>query len=158
MGQVVRFRRTRRRRSRLLPGRVLLLPLAALALWLALPPDPLPASDRPSIPDGGGAWTPVGARGGDLSARVTHIRDADTIEVGGVPVRIANLDCAEAGTAEGDRATDRVRQLLVRSAVSCDLEGRRSYDREVGTCRMADGRDLGEVLIAEGYCARWRWN
>jgi endonuclease YncB( thermonuclease family) len=36
---------------------------------------------------------------------VTHVRDGDTIDVRGVPVRIANLDCAERGTSAGDRAT-----------------------------------------------------
>ena len=30
---------------------------------------------------------------------VTHVRDGDTIEVRGVPVQIANLDCAERGTS-----------------------------------------------------------
>ncbi|CAA9427165.1 MAG: hypothetical protein AVDCRST_MAG15-2587, partial [uncultured Rubellimicrobium sp.] len=31
--------------------------------------------------------------------------------------------------------------------VACELEGRKSYDREVGTCAFADtGEDLGDIL------------
>lgn len=96
------------------------------------------------------------ASAGPLSGTVTHVRDGDTIEVTRVPVRIANLDCAGLGTAAGSRATERMRELVRGQAVSCRLSGRQSYDREVGTCALADGRDLGRVLIDEGLCGRWR--
>lgn len=97
------------------------------------------------------------ARGAELVGRVTHVRDGDTIEVAEVPVRIANLDCAERGTAAGTRATQRMRELSGLGPMTCRLEGRTSYDRQVGVCALPDGRDLGEVLIAEAICARWRW-
>lgn len=87
---------------------------------------------------------------------MTHVRDGDTVEVSGVPVRIANLDCAETGTAPGQRATRRMHELALGNPMTCSLSGRRSHDREVGTCRLADGRDVGSVLIAEGVCSRWR--
>ncbi|WP_116083053.1 thermonuclease family protein [Tropicimonas sp. IMCC34011] len=91
----------------------------------------------------------------DLTGRVTHIRDGDTIEVAGVPVRIANLDCAETGTAAGERATAKVRDLVRDQTMSCMLEGRKSWDREVGVCALATGDDLGEMMISGGYCGRW---
>ena len=88
---------------------------------------------------------------------MTHVRDGDTIEVANTPVRIANLDCAERGDADGPRATARMSELVARQEVVCDLEGRMSYDREVGTCALAlSGEDLGEILIREGVCERWR--
>lgn len=90
-----------------------------------------------------------------LLGRVTHVRDADTIEVSGIPVRITNLDCAERGTAAGERATERMRQLVPLGPFSCRLEGRKSFDREVGLCALADGRDVGEILIQERQCGRW---
>ena len=96
-------------------------------------------------------------RSRSVTGPVTHVRDGDTIEVSGVPVRIANLDCAETGTRTGEIATARVRRLVARARMDCALSGRKSYDRHVGTCALPDGRDLGEVLIAEGTCARWRW-
>ncbi len=116
-----------------------------------------------SVLRGGGAWngtsSPQGRRpdGAALSGRVTHVRDGDTIEVLGTPVRIANLDCAERGTPTGRKATARMRDLARRGPMHCRLEGRKSYDREVGVCSLSDGRDIGEVLIAERLCERWRW-
>ena len=75
--------------------------------------------------------------------------------VGLIPIRIANLDCAESGTAAGKRATRRAKQLVANQTVQCRLEGRRSYDRELGVCSLADGQDFGQVMISEGVCNRW---
>lgn len=120
---------------------------------------------RPTVIRGGDAWngvrpsegTPRNApHGRELTGPTTHVRDGDTIEISGVPVRIANLDCAEMGTAAGRRATARMRELVRSGDISCTLSGRRSYDRQVGTCRVPGGHDIGEVLIAEGFCARWQ--
>jgi len=119
---------------------------------------------RPEGLRGGAAWTrrPVtreeGAalNGTGLAGPVTHVRDGDTVEVRGVPVRIANLDCAERDTAAGRRATQAMARLADSGPLACRLSGRRSYDREVGTCAMSDGRDIGAVLIAQGVCAPWR--
>lgn len=91
-----------------------------------------------------------------LIDRATRVRDGDTIVVGLIPIRIANLDCAEAGTRAGEAATQRAKQLVAGQMLTCRLEGRQSYDREVGVCTLSDGRDFGEVLIREGYCGRWR--
>lgn len=91
-----------------------------------------------------------------LIDHVTRVRDGDTIVVGLIPIRIANLDCAESGTAQGERATRRMKQLVSGQTLACRLYGRRSYDREVAVCALPDGRDLGEVMIAEGMCKRWR--
>lgn len=85
----------------------------------------------------------------------SHVRDGDTIEVRGVPIRIGNLDCAERDTDSGREATWRMVELVQHGPLLCQLAGRRSMDREVGTCALADGHDIGEILIAEGTCKRW---
>jgi endonuclease YncB( thermonuclease family) len=90
-----------------------------------------------------------------ITGSVTHVRDGDTIEVSGVPVRLAAVDCPERDSIEGKRATLRMWVLAKESRMTCNLEGRKSYDREVGNCFMADGRDLGAVLVSEGLCSRW---
>ena len=92
-----------------------------------------------------------------LEGWVTRVRDGDTIEVSGVPVRIANLECAERGTVAGDSATALMRRMARGSTASCALEGRRSYDREVGVCSIAGIGDVGEAMISAGACKRWRW-
>lgn len=131
-------------------------------------------SELPRITRGGDAWqgsSGAGRRvaaprpesasssvapGAQLIDIVTRIRDGDTIVVGLIPIRIANLDCAERGSAAGDEATRRITELVRGQQLVCTLEGRRSWDREVGVCALSGGEDIGEVLIAEGYCGRWR--
>ena len=64
-----------------------------------------------------------------IEGPVSHIRDGDTIEVAGTPVRFGSLDCAERGTVRGDAATRRMRDLVAAQSLSCALNGRTSYDR-----------------------------
>jgi endonuclease YncB( thermonuclease family) len=90
-----------------------------------------------------------------LKGAVSKVRDGDTIVVGRTPIRLSTLDCPEMGTAAGLAAKKRMMELTRKRKVICDLEGRRSYDREVGDCALLDGTDLGEVMIAEGWCGRW---
>lgn len=70
--------------------------------------------------------------GADLAGSVTHVRDGDTIEVAGVPVRLQGLTCDERGTPLGMVATAAMRDLVRGQRVACDLTGERTYDREVG--------------------------
>ncbi len=128
-----------------------------------------PAPDRPgrdttvTVLRGGDAWggvsrtDPASPRlGSQVSGSGIRVRDGDTIEVSGVPVRLAALDCAESGTRAGNRATARLRTLLRNETVTCRLTGERSYDRWIGSCHLASGRDIADRMIAEGYCTRWR--
>lgn len=168
MTNVIRFRR---RRGRWV-ARKLVVGVAVVTLAVAvgsqMTPPPLlqtepQTSQKPRVMNGGGAWnsTGEGAWGGASSSpspsgsmlvdRVTRVRDGDTIVVGLIPIRITNLDCAESGTAAGERAARRAKELAANQPVQCRLEGRRSYDREVGLCSLADGQDFGQVMISEGY-------
>ena len=147
---------------------------AVLLSAIVLQPEPQidlsQEADKPRVLRGGGAWTGSNAWKGRRGTRepsaaspsrqlvdfVTRVRDDDTIVVGLILVRIANLDCAERGSTSGDRATLHITRIVKGVQLRCSLEGRRSYDREVGVCRLPDGRDIGELLIAGSYCARWR--
>lgn len=91
-----------------------------------------------------------------LAGPVHHVRDGDTIEVRGTAIRFAKLDCAERGTAQGEQATERMKALVRSVHLTCNLTGRKSYDRMIGTCRLPDGRDLGTVMITSGMCDRYR--
>jgi endonuclease YncB( thermonuclease family) len=87
------------------------------------------------------AHDPVVPRGFDLAGRVTHVRDGDTIEVGGVPMQTANLDCAELGAA-GDQATAAMRRwAAMERPPSCRRTGHVGGDRRRhGTGDRAAGR------------------
>ncbi len=90
-----------------------------------------------------------------IQGTVTRVRDGDTIEVARVPIRFGSLDCAERDTAEGMRATARMRELVKGQTLRCYLNGRSSYDRMIGSCRLDDGRDLAGIMIREGFCSRF---
>lgn len=90
-----------------------------------------------------------------VEGRVSHIRDGDTIEVNGVAIRFSSLDCAEMDTLEGQRAAARMRRLVSAATVTCHLNGRTSYDREIGSCRLSDGRDIAAIMMAEDLCRRF---
>jgi endonuclease YncB( thermonuclease family) len=89
-----------------------------------------------------------------LDGIVTHVRDADTIEVEGVAVRLKGVNAPERGTALGDEASAAVRHVLMDTYVVCRLTGETTYDREVGWCSGASIGDLGAWLMAHGLAGR----
>jgi endonuclease YncB( thermonuclease family) len=82
-----------------------------------------------------------------------YVLDGDTIEVGGVRVRLQGLHCPEAGEPGGIAATSAMQRLTRGDTVRCTLTGERSYDRIVGTCYVGD-TDLTAAIIRQGVCAR----
>ncbi|MFC0279922.1 thermonuclease family protein [Falsigemmobacter intermedius] len=90
-----------------------------------------------------------------IEGPVSHVRDGDTIEVVGVPVRFGSLDCAERETQAGQVATRGLRELIAGQSLTCALNGRTSYDRSIGRCTLPDGRDLAALMIREGLCGRY---
>jgi endonuclease YncB( thermonuclease family) len=85
---------------------------------------------------------------------VTHVRDGDTIEVAGIPVRLSGLTCDEKGTPLGKAGTKAMSELVKGEQITCSLTGNKSYDREIGRCSLPDGQDLGAVLISQSVCGR----
>ncbi len=96
------------------------------------------------------------ADGHELTGKVTHVRDGDTIEVKGVAVRLAALDCAESGTLKGNQATLEMDRLALGKAATCTLNGRRQHDRFIGVCTLDDGTDIQKHMLDEGWCKRYR--
>ena len=93
----------------------------------------------------------------DLTGKITRIRDADTIEVNGVAVRLNGVDAPELGTSAGRAGRDWMRAKYLGENAACDLNGETTYDRVVGVCAV-DGQDLGSAVISAGYaldCRRY---
>jgi endonuclease YncB( thermonuclease family) len=106
-------------------------------------------------------WTTIA-----LAASIT-VTDGDTIRVDGEPVRLVGFNAPETYNAQcglerelGEKATARLETLVSGGAltfekVACacrpDTEGTNAcnYGRACGRLRV-DGRDVGDVLIAEG--------
>ena len=95
-----------------------------------------------------------------LRGTITHVRDGDTFEVKGTPVRISALDCPENSTSSGQKATQFTRQLKGKQAV-CELTGAKTYDRVVGYCSI-EGKDFARIMVDNKLCKFWHkydvWN
>ena len=88
-----------------------------------------------------------------LRGAITHVRDGDTFEVSGIPVRISALDCPENSTSLGQKATRFAKQFKGKQAV-CELTGAKTYDRVVGYCSI-EGRDFAQIMVDNKFCKFW---
>ena len=89
-----------------------------------------------------------------LKGTITHVRDGDTFEVNGIPVRLAALDCPENDTKEGRTASQIAKKFKGANAV-CELTGAKTYDRLVGYCEVARA-DFGKMMMNNSECKVWR--
>jgi endonuclease YncB( thermonuclease family) len=115
----------------------------------------------------------AGNQGGPISPGSIQVLDGDTIRTRGAVYRLVGFDTPESGSSarcERERqlaaaATRRLRQLVagggliltrVRCACAAGTEGtqRCNFGRLCGTLR-ARGREVGEILIAEGLARRY---
>lgn len=94
-----------------------------------------------------------------------RVIDGDTLDVGGVRVRLHGIDAPEVGqtcqTAQGkdwDCGTWVSREVRARfqgAVASCDPVEKDRYGRIVATCRV-DGRDMGRGLVQRGMAVAYR--
>jgi len=89
-----------------------------------------------------------------LFGTITHVRDGDTFEVGGIPVRLAALDCPENKTKEGKQVTKYAKRFEGAKVV-CELTGAMTYDRVVGYCSV-NGDDYGLIMMQNTSCKLWK--
>jgi micrococcal nuclease len=96
-------------------------------------------------------------------SRHTCVVDGDTIWLDGYNLRLESFDTPEpyndicGGRAEVElahRASRRLLQLLNDNAFTVQTGGVDRYGRVLATIRIA-GRDVGDILIAEGLARRW---
>ena len=88
-----------------------------------------------------------------LRGTITHVRDGDTFEVKGTPVRISALDCPENSTSLGQKSTRFAKQFKGKQAV-CELTGAKTYDRVVGYCSI-EGKDFAQIMVENKFCKFW---
>ena len=88
-----------------------------------------------------------------LRGTITHVRDGDTFEVQGTPVRISALDCPENSTSSGQKATRFTKQFKGKQAV-CELTGAKTYNRVVGYCAI-EGKDFAQIMVDNKFCKFW---
>lgn len=101
--------------------------------------------------------TPTAAE--DLSG-IPSIVDGDTIDLQGIRIRLHGIDtpepaqrCNKAGGGTwkcGDAATDRLTELMS-GPVTCSGDDYDDTNRLIAICRDADGTDLNQLMVEEGY-------
>ncbi|GBD42931.1 hypothetical protein HRbin40_00391 [bacterium HR40] len=84
-----------------------------------------------------------------FSGTVTRVRDGDTIEVDGRPVRLKGIAAPERRQPLGEVASRAMRALALGQRVVCAPDGSRSYERIVAICELS-GVDLAAFLVARG--------
>jgi len=89
-----------------------------------------------------------------ITGIVTHVRDGDTLEVAGVAIRLAALNCPEKGTKNGEVAT-KIAKRFAGLKMTCKLTGAKSYDRLVGYCAV-NGLDFGRYMMENSSCKVWK--
>lgn len=104
---------------------------------------------------------------GEIPARiegVAHVVDGDTLDVGPVRVRLHGIDTPEIGqscrTASGrkwkcgERAGERLAELVEGRVVACAVRTRDQYDRLVAVCMTTNAADaigdLNALMVREG--------
>ena len=88
-----------------------------------------------------------------ISGTITHVRDGDTIEIDGIAIRLAALNCPENDTQKGKYATKVAKQFVGLQAL-CELTGAKTYDRLVGYCKI-NNSDFGRFMMNNSACKVW---
>lgn len=107
---------------------------------------------------------PIPATGAEISGKA-EIIDADTLKVGGIPIRLEGIDapeslqvCLDASGAEypcGRIATRSLADLIGGKSTSCEIAGRDSFDRILGYCSI-DGREINRAMVEAGQALAFR--
>jgi micrococcal nuclease len=80
---------------------------------------------------------------------VTHVRDGDTIEVGGMAIRLSGLAAPERDEPGGAAATHAMTKPVDGLTLRCELDGERAHDRCTGICYL-DGKDVAAIMVCKG--------
>jgi endonuclease YncB( thermonuclease family) len=86
-----------------------------------------------------------------------RIIDGDTIEIGGIKVRLQGLHAPEVADPGGSHAGNFLRELTADGRIVCLLDGTKTYERYVGRCFL-DGEDIAEASVRAGFsrdCPRY---
>ena len=86
---------------------------------------------------------------GDTVSGSARVIDGDTLEIGGIRIRLNGVAAPERNELGGAEATATMKQMTSGKTVRCSLTGKKTYKREVGTCWVGT-LDLGAALIAAG--------
>ncbi len=83
------------------------------------------------------------------------VLDGDTIVINKIRIRLAGIDAPEMNHPWGKKAKWELVSLCKGQTVTAKMHNDASYDREVATCYLSDGRDLSAELVKLGLALDW---
>jgi len=81
--------------------------------------------------------------------------DGDTIDIGGIRIRLAGIDAPEMDHPYGKNAKWTLISLCKGQAVRAVFDEELSHDRVVATCYLPDGSDLSAEMVKAGMAIDW---
>ncbi|MBF9036518.1 hypothetical protein HKCCE2091_19950 [Rhodobacterales bacterium HKCCE2091] len=84
-----------------------------------------------------------------------YVIDGDTIVVSGTKIRIAGIDAPELHHPWGKKSKFELIRMCKGQVVTVTIRDEVSYDRIVGKCHLADGRDVAAELVKMGLALDW---
>jgi micrococcal nuclease len=92
----------------------------------------------------------------DFNGQVVGVLDGDTIEVlynnRTERIRLHGIDCPEKGQAFGKRAKQAAADLVFGKSVVLQTHGKDKYGRTIADVLLADGLNVNQELVREGWC------
>ena len=86
----------------------------------------------------------------DFSARVTHVRDGDTVECGERVVRLQGIDAPESDQPYGTEAGKALRLKVLGERITVKSQGRGNYGRIIGVL-VHEGTNVNAWLVRQGH-------
>jgi endonuclease YncB( thermonuclease family) len=85
--------------------------------------------------------------------RVSYVVDGDTLQIGShrPRVRLWGVNSPERHERGFHEATAYLKHLTRGQRITCQVIARDKYGRTVGRCYLANGQDLGALMIAAGH-------
>lgn len=113
-----------------------------------------------TLPSVSGAPAAAGSAQRPLITGEARVIDGDTIELGGIKVRLEGIDAPESGQTCltrlgqtwhcGAKASHALAHLIARQPITCEDLGRDKYGRTLGTC-YAGSLNLNAEMVRIGY-------
>ncbi len=97
---------------------------------------------------------------GSFTGEVVGVLDGDTIEVlhngKAQRIRLQGIDCPEKGQPYGNNAKQATSSLVFAQVVTLEIHGKDKYGRVLADVSLADGTNVNQELVKEGWCWWYR--
>lgn len=84
-----------------------------------------------------------------------YVVDGDTVTIGKINIRLAGIDAPEMDHPYGKQAKWALYQMTKGQIIRVEMADHLSFDRNVATCYLPDGRDISAEMVRLGLALDW---